>query len=214
MSKTLAGARKRISEPPEGIGTIPTSLAALNKRLSQSEPMVPGGKRAVLGEGPIGAELALVGEQPGDQEDRQRHPFVGPAGLIFDRSLDAAGIERRKSYVTNAVKHFKHEERSKRRLHQKPTVGEVMRYRWWLLKELEFVRPQLVVALGATGALALLGAPVTIGRSRGPAQFGPLPGFITVHPSYLLRIRDDDDRTAAYNDFVRDLRSARHLAHA
>ena len=214
MSKTLAGTRKRISEPPEGIGTIPTSLAALNKRLSQSEPMVPGGKRAVLGEGPIGAELAFVGEQPGDQEDRQGHPFVGPAGLIFDRALDAAGIERRKSYVTNAVKHFKHEERGKRRLHQKPTVGEVMRYRWWLLKELEFVRPQLVVALGATAALALSGAPVTIGRSRGPAQFGPLPGFITVHPSYLLRIRDDDDRTAAYNDFVRDLRSARRLAHA
>ena len=79
MSKTLAGTRKRISEPPEGIGTIPTSLAALNKRLSQSEPMVPGGKRAVLGEGPIGAELAFVGEQPGDQEDRQGHPFVGPA---------------------------------------------------------------------------------------------------------------------------------------
>ena len=212
MSKTLAGTRKRISEPPEGIGTIPTSLAALNKRLSQSEPMVPGGKRAVLGEGPIGAELAFVGEQPGDQEDRQGRPFVGPAGLIFDRALDAAGIERRESYVTNAVKHFKHEARGKRRLHQKPTVGEVMRYRWWLLKELEFVRPQLVVALGATAALALSGAPVTIGRSRGPAKFGPLPGFITVHPSYLLRIRDDDDRTAAYNDFVRDLRSARRLA--
>ena len=90
MSKTLAGTRKRISEPPEGIGTIPTSLAALNKRLSQSEPMVPGGKRAVLGEGPIGAELGFVGEQPGDQEDRQGHPFAGPAGLIFDRALDAA----------------------------------------------------------------------------------------------------------------------------
>ena len=89
-----------------------------------------------------------------------------------------------------------------------------MRYRRWLLKELEFVRPQLVVALGATAALALSSAPVTIGRSRGPAQFGRLPGFITVHPSYLLRIRDDDDRTAAYNDFVRDLRSARRLAQA
>ena len=111
MSKTLAGTRKRISEPHEGIGTIPTSLAALNKRLSQSEPMVPGGKRAVLGEGPIGAELGFVGEQPGDQEDRQGRPFAGPAGLIFDRALDAAGIERCKSYVTNAVKHFKHEER-------------------------------------------------------------------------------------------------------
>jgi uracil-DNA glycosylase len=212
MSKTLAGTRKRISEPPDGIGTMPTSLAALNKRLSESEPMVPGGKRAVLGEGPIGAQLALVGEQPGDQEDLQGHPFVGPAGLILDRALNAAGIERRDTYVTNAVKHFKHEERGKRRLHQKPTLGEVMRYRWWLLKELEFVRPQLVVALGATAALALSGAPVTIARSRGPAQFGPLPGFITVHPSYLLRIRDDEDRTAAYNDFVRDLRSARRLA--
>jgi DNA polymerase len=176
--------------------------------------MVRGGKRAVLGEGPIGAELAFVGEQPGDQEDQQGRPFVGPAGLILDRALNAAGIERRESYVTNAVKHFKHEERGKRRLHQKPTVGEVMRYRWWLIKELEFVRPHLVVALGATAALALVGAPVTIARSRGPAQFGPLRGFITVHPSYLLRIRDDEDRAAAYNAFVRDLKSAHRLARA
>jgi DNA polymerase len=192
----------------------PRSIAALNRLIMASEPMVRGGGRAVLGEGPIGAELAFVGEQPGDQEDRLGHPFVGPAGRIFDRALEAAGIDRRKSYVTNAVKHFKHEQRGKRRIHQKPTMGEVKRYRWWLLKELEFVHPELVVALGATAASALTGAAVTISRSRGPARFDTHPGFITVHPSSLLRIRDEDERALAYDAFVKDRRSARSLAEA
>ena len=121
----------------------PTSLAELNKMIAAAKPMVHGGLKAVLGEGPIGAPLALVGEQPGDQEDRQGHPFVGPAGRLLDEALEAAGVERTDTYVTNAVKHFKYEQRGKRRIHQKPTVGEVKHYRWWLLKEFEFVHPNL-----------------------------------------------------------------------
>jgi len=199
-------------DPPLEDRPAPKNLAELNKIIAASKPMVHGGARAVLGEGPIGAPLAFVGEQPGDQEDRLGHPFVGPAGQLFDRALEAAGIERKDTYVTNAVKHFKYAERGKRRLHQKPTVGEVRHYRWWLLKELEFVHPHLVVALGATAALALSGTPVVISRARGPARFGPLPGFITVHPSSLLRQPDEDARAAAWTGFVRDLRSAARLA--
>jgi DNA polymerase len=193
-------------------GREPASLAELNKMIAAAKPMVHGGLKAVLGEGPIGAPLALVGEQPGDQEDRQGHPFVGPAGRLLDEALEAAGVERLDTYVTNAVKHFKYEQRGKRRIHQKPTVGEVKHYRWSLLKELEFVHPNLVVALGATAALALTGAPVTIGRARGPAQFGPFHGYITVHPSSLLRQIDERERAPAYAAFVRDLRNAAELA--
>ena len=190
----------------------PSSLAELNALLKEIKPMVHGGRRAILGEGPIGAPLALVGEQPGDQEDLQGHPFVGPAGRLLDRALDAAGIEREDTYVTNAVKHFKYEQRGKRRIHQKPTVSEVKRYRWWLMKELEFVHPHVVVALGATAASALTGAPVVISRTRGPAQFGPFRGFITVHPSSLLRQPDEEARAASYDAFVRDLKKCARLA--
>jgi uracil-DNA glycosylase len=193
-------------------GKEPRSLPELNKEILAAKPMVTGGGRAVLGEGPIGAPLAFVGEQPGDQEDLQGRPFVGPAGKLFDQALAAAGIERAASYVTNAVKHFKYEERGKRRIHQKPTLGEVKHYRWWLLKELGFVHPHLVVALGATAAYALSGSVIVIGKSRGPYQFGDFPGFVTVHPSSMLRMRDHSEREAAFADFVRDLKSARKLA--
>lgn len=204
--------RERIPDRPVGTPSEPASLAALNKIIAASKPMVKGGTRTVLGEGPIGASLAFVGEQPGDQEDLQGRPFVGPAGRMFDRALEAAGVERDDVYVTNAVKHFKHEQRGKRRIHQKPTTGEVKHYRWWLFKELEFVHPHLVVALGATAALALTGAPVVIARSRGPAEFGPFHGYITIHPSSLLRHPDEDARAAAYAGFVQDLRKAAKLA--
>ncbi len=189
----------------------PRSLSELNKEILAAKPMVSGGKRAVLGEGPIGAALAFVGEQPGDQEDLQGRPFIGPAGQLFDKALAAAGIDRGASYVTNAVKHFKYEERGKRRIHQKPTLGEVKHYRWWLLKELGFVHAHLVVALGATAAYALSGSAVVIGKSRGPYQFGDFAGFVTVHPSSMLRMRDHAEREAAFADFVRDLKSARKL---
>ncbi len=189
----------------------PKNLEELNTLIAASEPMVCGGTRAVLGEGPIGASIALVGEQPGDQEDLQGHPFVGPAGRLLDEALAEAGLDRRHLYVTNAVKHFKFEQRGKRRMHQSPSVGEVKHYRWWLEKELDFVRPGLVVALGASAALALAGKPVAIIRERGPKLFGDRPGYVTVHPSYLLRLPDEAARQAAYQAFVDDLRRIAEL---
>ena len=190
----------------------PQSLETLNRIIAASEPLVPGATRAVLGEGPIGAAIAFVGEQPGDQEDLQGKPFIGPAGQLLDGALEKAGIDRSRVYVTNAVKHFKFEQRGKRRIHQKPTSGEVKHYRWWLMKELEFVRPGLVVALGATAALALTGKPVSITQARGETRFGDLPGFITVHPSYLLRLPDEAAKREAYVAFLEDLKRIAALA--
>jgi uracil-DNA glycosylase len=190
----------------------PGNLRALNALISASSPLVGGATRAVLGEGPIGAPVAFVGEQPGDQEDLQGRPFVGPAGRLLDRAMAEAGLDRPSVYVTNAVKHFKFEQRGKRRIHQKPTAGEVRHYRWWLDQELRLVHPRLVVALGATAVLALAGKSIPIAKSRGPADFNGHPGFITVHPSYLLRIPDRPAREQGYQDFVRDLCSIRKLA--
>lgn len=193
-------------------GREPATLDELNAIIAAAKPMVHGGTRAVLGEGPLGASIALVGEQPGDQEDLQGHPFVGPAGRLLDQALEAAGINRRETYVTNVVKHFKFEPRGKRRLHQKPTVGEVKHYRWWLFKELELVHPHIVVALGTTAATGLTGAPVTITRTRGTAKFGAFRGYITVHPSSLLRQTDQHERDLAYSAFVQDLSNVAELA--
>ncbi|HEY4043903.1 MAG TPA: UdgX family uracil-DNA binding protein [Rhodopila sp.] len=190
----------------------PRNLGELNRIIAASEPLVPGATRAVLGEGPIGAAVAFVGEQPGDQEDLEGRPFVGPAGLLLNGALAEAGIDRGSVYVTNAVKHFKFEQRGKRRMHQSPTAGEVKHYRWWLMKELEFVRPGLVVALGATAALALTGKVVTIRRNRGEAEFDGFPGYITVHPSYLLRLPDEETKRDAYAAFLRDLKRIAVLA--
>nr|WP_246390442.1 UdgX family uracil-DNA binding protein [Methylorubrum rhodinum] len=192
----------------------PESLAALNAVIARSEPLVPGATQAVLGEGPVGAAIAFVGEQPGDQEDRQGRPFVGPAGQLLSRALEEAGIDRSAAYLTNAVKHFKFTLRGKRRIHEKPTAGEVSHYRWWLDRELDFVAPKLVVALGATAVLALTGKSIPITRARGPAEFGrPFGGFITVHPSYLLRL-PDAAKDEAYRAFVHDLRRVHDLARA
>jgi uracil-DNA glycosylase family protein len=190
----------------------PGTLDALNKMIAAARPLVPGATRAVLGEGPIGASIAFVGEQPGDQEDRQGRPFVGPAGQLLDRAMSEAGVDRQNVYVTNAIKHFKFEQRGKRRIHQKPTTGEVKHYRWWLDQELKLVQPKLVVALGGTAVLALAGKSLPIARFRGPADFQGRAGFITVHPSYLLRMPDPDAKAQAYREFVRDLRSVRKLA--
>jgi DNA polymerase len=184
----------------------PRTLEQLNRIIAAAEPLVAGATRAVLGEGPIGASVAFVGEQPGDQEDLQGRPFIGPAGQLLDGALEKAGIDRRKVYVTNAVKHFKFEQRGKRRIHQKPTAGEVKHYRWWLMKELEFVQPRLVVALGATAALALTGKAVAIAQARGEARFDAFPGYITVHPSYLLRLPDEVAKREAYAAFLADLK--------
>ncbi|UHC19364.1 UdgX family uracil-DNA binding protein [Methylobacterium currus] len=191
----------------------PADLDALNAVIRGSEPLVPGATQAVLGEGPLGAAIAFVGEQPGDQEDLQGRPFVGPAGQLLSQALREAGIDREQAYLTNAVKHFKFELRGKRRIHRKPTAGEVAHYRWWLDRELAFVAPRLVVALGATAVLALTGRQVPITRARGPATFGekPYAGFVTVHPSYLLRL-PDEARGEAYAGFLEDLRQASTLA--
>jgi uracil-DNA glycosylase len=190
----------------------PKTLRALNTLISASKPLVKGAARAVLGEGPVGAAVAFVGEQPGDQEDLQGRPFVGPAGKLLDRAMVEAGLDRQTVYVTNAVKHFKFEQRGKRRIHQRPTAGEVRHYRWWLDQELKLVHPNLVVALGATAVLALAGKPLPIAKFRGPVDLQGRPGFLTVHPSYLLRMPDRDAREKGYREFVRDLRDIRKLA--
>ena len=204
--------RARASDIPRRQESDPKTLDDLNAVIAASKPMVPGAGQAVLGEGPVGASIALVGEQPGDQEDRQGRPFVGPAGQLLDRALSDAGLDRRRVYVTNAVKHFKFEQRGKRRIHQKPTAGEVKHYRWWLDQELKLVHPKLVVALGATAVLALAGKPLPIARFRGPADFHGRAGFITMHPSYLLRMPERSARDEAYREFVRDLQRIRKLA--
>ena len=191
--------------------TEPKTLAELNAIIETSEPFVHGATRAVLGEGPVGAPIAFVGEQPGDVEDQQRRPFVGPAGQLLMRAMEEAGIERGACYLTNAVKHFKFQQRGKRRLHQSPTAGEIKHYRWWLMKEIELVAPRVVVALGGSAVLALSGKSMPVTRFRGPAQFGARQGFITVHPSYLLRIPDIAAKGVAYDAFVSDLRAVANI---
>ncbi len=192
----------------------PKSLEDLNAIIAAAGPLVPGATQAVFGEGPVEADIMFVGEQPGDQEDRQGRPFVGPAGQLLSRALAEAGVDRDQAYLTNAVKHFKFEERGQRRIHSKPTAGEVKHYRPWLIKEFELVRPKLVVALGATAVLALAGKQIPITRSRGRAELAGHPGYITVHPSYLLRLPDEETKRRAYGEFLTDLARIRDLARA
>jgi DNA polymerase len=152
----------------------------------------------------------FVGEQPGDQEDLAGRPFVGPAGQMFDKALAEAGVPRAETYVTNAVKHFKHELRGKRRIHKTPTAGEVTACRWWLDAERRIVRPRVIVALGATAALSVFGKPVAVTKSRQQALQLPDQGqgVVTFHPSYLLRLPDAAAKAAAYAQFVDDLKFA------
>jgi uracil-DNA glycosylase len=162
--------------------------------------------QTVFGEGPLDARIMFVGEQPGDQEDLQGRPFVGPAGVLFDRAMRDAGVDRARTYVTNAVKHFKYERRGKRRLHQKPDGGEIQACRWWLERERQIIRPPITVALGATAARSLFGKAVTISKMRGEPHHIADGGetWVTVHPSFLLRVRDNRDEE--YARFVEDLR--------
>jgi len=161
----------------------------------------------VLGEGSRGVRLMLVGEQPGDREDLEGHPFVGPAGGVLDRGLQRAGIDREQVYVTNIVKHFRYKARGKRRIHQKPAGIHVSACRPWLDAELEVVRPEALVCLGVTAAQALLGPAVRIGRDRGRALDSELADLVTVtaHPSSILRSRGDDERRQAMDELVSDL---------
>jgi DNA polymerase len=172
------------------------------------------GTQTVFGEGAARAAVVLVGEQPGDQEDLQGRPFVGPAGKLLDRALEAAGLDRTKVYVTNVVKHFKWEPRGKRRIHSKPNAAEIAACRPWLEAEVAVVKPTVIVCLGATAAQALLGKSFKVTRQRGefvPTDLGP-PALATVHPSAILRAPDDATRHAETERFVEDLRKvADHL---
>jgi DNA polymerase len=170
--------------------------------------------QGVSGEGPARARLMFVGEQPGDQEDLAGQPFVGPAGQLLDRALAEAGVPRSETFVTNAVKHFKHELRGKKRIHKTPNTGEVTACRWWLDNERRIVGPRVIVALGATAALSVFGKPVAIGESRQKALqlSDQAQGVVTYHPSYLLRLPDHDAKMKAYGMFVDDLKFAWSLA--
>ncbi len=176
-------------------------------------PLYANATQTVFGEGPPGAPIMLVGEQPGDKEDVAGRPFVGPAGKILDRALADAGIARHDTYVTNAVKHFKNEPRGKRRIHKRPNAAEIEQCRWWFEREIAIVKPALLVALGATAARTLLGRAARVQKERGRLQAGAegIPVFITLHPSALLRIREDDEREREYKRFVADLRAAKRF---
>jgi len=167
-----------------------------------------GTTQAVFGEGLARSEVMMVGEQPGDREDREGHPFVGPAGRILDKALAEAGIDRELVYVTNTVKHFHYSERGKRRIHQRPRAEHIKACRPWLDAELEAVKPRVLVCLGAVPAQALVGRHVKVTQDRGKPLESDLAEtvMVTVHPSSILRARDDAARQEAYRGFVEDLR--------
>jgi uracil-DNA glycosylase len=174
-------------------------------------PLYKDANQVVPGEGPARAQFMLVGEQPGDKEDLAGRPFVGPAGKILDAALKDAGIERKDVFVTDAVKHFKHEMRGKKRLHKRPNSYEIDRCRTWLTQEREAVGPSIIVALGVTAARGLTGRTFTISKAR-KAPMSLADGAIltvTVHPSALFRIGDETEKRSAYASFVADLKAAR-----
>ena len=196
------------------------SLTALRKlaRGCRNCPLWKGATQTVFGEGPRNARFVIVGEQPGDREDIAGKPFVGPAGKLLDRALEEAGIDRSEAWVTNAVKHFKWIPRGKFRLHQKPSAGEIEGCKPWLEAELRRIAPEVLILLGATAARSLLGSRVRVTVDRGlyPAKEIAPRVVLTVHPSSLLRARDEESREAGYRAFVKDLAlangSTRHKA--
>jgi uracil-DNA glycosylase len=188
------------------------TLPALSQaaRACRGCPLYANATQTVFGEGPEQARIALVGEQPGDAEDRAGHPFVGPAGALLDRALAAAGIERQDVYVTNAVKHFNFEPRGKARLHKKPKPGDIRACRPWLDAELSLIKPQALVLLGATAAQAVLGASFRVTQERGvprPSPLSPLT-LATWHPANVLRAPDSASRHRLFDELVIDLRRA------
>ena len=190
--------------------SIPRTLAGLRKAEAECQrcPLYQFATQVVPGEGPEHAPLMMVGEQPGNDEDLAGQPFVGPAGRMLDRAIAEAGLDRKAIFVTNAVKHFKFEQRGKRRLHKRPNAYEIDRCKWWNDIERKLVKPKLVVALGATAARSLTGKPIPINRLRG--EILPLDEerklVVTIHPSALLRIRDSDDKKREFTGLVDDLR--------
>jgi uracil-DNA glycosylase len=190
-------------------------LDALSRRAAscQACPLWKDATQTVFGEGPPNADVMFVGEQPGDREDREGRPFVGPAGLLLDKALVDAGLDRKRIYVTNAVKHFKFEQRGKRRLHKRPNTSEIKICRRWLFDEIEAVSPRLIVALGATAAHGLTGRATAVQTNRGSVLTVDkgLRVFMTIHPSALLRLQDEEEKRSGYQSFVNDLRSIERL---
>lgn len=191
--------------------TDATTLDALRARAARCKncDLWKRATQTVFGEGPAGAELMLVGEQPGDQEDRDGKPFVGAAGRVLAAALEQAGIDATRVYITNAVKHFKWTPKGKRRIHERPNREEILACRMWLDGEIASVRPRAIVALGATAAGVLAGPKVRVTRDRGkliPSALAPMLS-VTVHPSSILRTPSDEDRRAAMKQFVADLKA-------
>ena len=203
------GRRHMTRRTPPAADDAPATLDACRRCALWEHATQP-----VPGAGPVDATIMLVGEQPGDQEDLTGRPFVGPAGKVLDRALEAAGVERTQIYITNAVKHFKNEPRGKRRLHKKPDTGEIEACRWWLDNELEIIQPAVAVALGATAARALMRRALAINANRGRlvALPGGGQGIITVHPSYLLRLHEERDKRREFDRLVKDLGFAAEAA--
>jgi uracil-DNA glycosylase family protein len=192
--------------------TSGTSLKALREEVAHCRAchLWKNATQTVFGEGPQNAQMMLVGEQPGDKEDLAGKPFVGPAGLMLDRALEEAGIDRRKVYLTNAVKHFKFVRRGKIRLHQKPNTSEIKACRQWYERELAAIKPALVVAMGATAAQCVFNKITPINKNRGrliDLEEG-IKALVTVHPSYLLRLPDAGSKAREYARFVDDFRIA------
>ncbi|HVW84534.1 MAG TPA: UdgX family uracil-DNA binding protein [Bryobacteraceae bacterium] len=201
MAEQTPSAREWIPSNP----TLPKLAAAVQR--CHGCDLYRHATQAVFGEGPANAPVFMVGEQPGDQEDRQGHPFVGPAGRILDKALAEVGVDRSLVYVTNAVKHFKFEERGKRRIHARPRTAEISACRPWLEAELEIVRPKLIVCLGATAAQSLMGSSFRVTRDRGKLFETRWSGRLlaTIHPSALLRMPERDRAAREYELFLADL---------
>ena len=188
---------------------MPKSLKQLREEAHacQACPLWANATQTVFGAGDPHARVMLVGEQPGDEEDKKGLPFVGPAGRLLDKALEAAGVDREHLYVTNAVKHFKWQLRGKRRLHKTPAQREVDACRQWLEQEIAAVKPHVIVALGSTAAKAVIGKDFKVSIQRGQFVESPLAAhvFATLHPSALLRLREEEERDAAFEQFVKDL---------
>jgi len=207
-------AHEPISTPRPSEAAAQLREVAREAAVCQRCPLYRDATQVVFGEGPVGALIMLVGEQPGDQEDRVGRPFVGPAGRILDQALAEVGLTRGSTYVTNTVKHFKYEQRGKRRLHKQPNRGEVKACRWWLDRELTLVRPKLVVALGTTAAREIVERPIVLARTRGQHLIlgDGRHVLATIHPSAILRMPDETARHQAFGEFVDDLREAVRIA--
>jgi uracil-DNA glycosylase family protein len=197
---------------PETEAPVPRSLAEARRFAACCTrcDLYRNATQTVFGEGPISARIMLVGEQPGDKEDIAGRPFGGPAGLVLDRALEAAGIERKAIFLTNGVKHFKNEPRGKKRLHKRPDPAEIDICRWWLDLERKFVHPAVIVALGATAIRAVTGRSATVSSLRGRRSHLPdgTALIATIHPSYLLRMPDRAAAETEFGHFVADLRRA------